>query len=293
MKKINYHTHTYRCGHAQGSEEEVVKSAINMGIEELGFSEHIPLPHYRKHLICSIPFIRSFSSIPSLVTSIIKNGPNMRMAYKDLENHLDILRTLENKYKDEIKIYKGFEAEGLPQYFDYYESLLYEHKVDYLILGHHFHKHCIESDYNGKDKMSKKDIYNYCNDIEKSLETHLFSYVAHPDLFLCGYKNFDQDAKTVSQRICYKAKELSVPLELNAGGIRSNKAYPNDHFWKIASQTGNDVIVGLDVHDPDHFNKDTYQRLLDYANKHDLNLVDHFTFLQGDFNKFQGEYDIR
>ncbi|MCD7840092.1 MAG: PHP domain-containing protein, partial [Erysipelotrichaceae bacterium] len=124
MKKINYHTHTYRCGHANGSEEDMIKAAIDMGIKELGFSEHVPLPHYRKHLIHSIPFIRSLASISSLITSIIKDGPDMRMPYKDLENHLDILRTLENTYKDQIKIYKGFEAEALPQYFDYYESLL-------------------------------------------------------------------------------------------------------------------------------------------------------------------------
>ena len=68
---------------------------------------------------------------------------------------------------------KGFEAEGLEEYFDYYQSLLYEHKVDYLILGHHFHKHCIHSDYYGKDHMKKKDIYQYCNDVEKALETGL------------------------------------------------------------------------------------------------------------------------
>ncbi|MCD7949636.1 MAG: histidinol-phosphatase [Erysipelotrichaceae bacterium] len=291
--KNNYHTHTYRCGHANGSEEDMVKAALAMGIEELGFSEHIPMPHYRQHLVCSIPFVRSLLGISSLITSIIKDGPNMRMPYKDLEDHLDILRTLENTYKDQIKIYKGFEAEGFPQYFDYYESLLYEHKVDYLILGHHFHRHCIESDYNGKDKMSKRDIYHYCNDIEKALDTNLFSYVAHPDLFLCGYKNFDQDAQTVTRRICIKAKELNIPLEINAGGLRSNKAYPNDNFWDIAAEIGNDVIIGLDAHDPEHFNNDIYKRLLDYAKIHHLHLIDQFTFLQGDFKKFQGEYDVR
>lgn len=98
--KNNYHTHTYRCGHANGSEEDMVKAALAMGIEELGFSEHIPMPHYRQHLVCSIPFVRSLLGISSLITSIIKDGPNMRMPYKDLEDHLDILRTLENTYKD-------------------------------------------------------------------------------------------------------------------------------------------------------------------------------------------------
>ena len=51
MKKVNYHTHTYRCGHANGNEEEMIQAAINMGIEDLGMCGHVPLPHYRKHLI--------------------------------------------------------------------------------------------------------------------------------------------------------------------------------------------------------------------------------------------------
>ena len=302
MKKTNFHTHTYRCGHANGSEEEMVCSAIKMGIEELGISEHVPLPHYRQHLLKSLVAIRGPRSFLSLVHAFIQNGPSMRMPYPDMENYLDKIKECQDKYQDQIKIYKGFEAEGLEEYFDYYQSLLYEHKVDYLILGHHFHKHCVHSDYYGKENMKKKDIYQYCNDVEKALETGLFSYLAHPDLFLIGYKEFDLDARTVSQRICEKAKELNIPLEVNAGGIRRGLrnvngemiyAYPNTHFWKIAGEVGNDVILGFDAHDPSDFNGAMYKQMLDFCKEHNLNVIDHFDFLQGHFEKFQGEYDIR
>ena len=300
MKKTNFHTHTYRCGHANGSEEEMVCSAIKMGIEELGISEHVPLPHYRQHLLKSLVAIRGPRSFLSLVHAFIQNGP--RMPYPDMENYLDKIKECQDKYQDQIRIYKGFEAEGLEEYFDYYQSLLYEHKVDYLILGHHFHKHCVHSDYYGKENMKKKDIYQYCNDVEKALETGLFSYLAHPDLFLIGYKEFDLDARTVSQRICEKAKELNIPLEVNAGGIRRGLrnvngemiyAYPNTHFWKIAGEVGNDVILGFDAHDPSDFNEAMYKQMLDFCKEHNLNVIDHFDFLQGHFEKFQGEYDIR
>ena len=39
----NFHTHTYRCGHATGSDEEYILSAIKFGIKELGFTDHIIL----------------------------------------------------------------------------------------------------------------------------------------------------------------------------------------------------------------------------------------------------------
>lgn len=302
MKKVNYHTHTYRCGHANGNEEDMVKYAIDMGIKELGISEHVPLPHYRKHLLQSIFAIRSIRSFASLCRAFIKNGPYMRMPYTDLEAYLEEIERCQKTYNGQITLYKGFEAEGLSEYFDYYQKLLYENKVDYLILGHHFHKHCIHSDYFGKDKMTKKDIYTYCNDVEKALDTKLFSYLAHPDLFLMGYKTFDLDAKTVSRRICEKAKECQIPLEINAGGMRKGLKningellylYPNAHFWDIASEVGNDVILGFDAHDPSDFNNAMYTQMLRFAKEHHLNVIDHFEFLKGDFHRFQAEYDIR
>ena len=302
MKKTNYHTHTYRCGHANGNEEDMIKAAIDMEMDELGMCGHVPLPHYRKHLIHAIPSLRSLRSLAGLIRAFIHNGPYMRMPYTQMEEHLEILRDSQKKYQDQLTIYKGFEAEGLEEYFDYYQTLLYEHKVDYLILGHHFHKYCIHDDYYGKAKMTKKDIYQYCNDVEKALETKLFSYLAHPDLFLIGYSQFDLDAQTVSRRICEKAKELNIPLEINAGGMRRGLherngeelyLYPNAHFWDIASEVGNDVVLGFDAHDPSDFNQAMYEQMMKFADDHHLHVIDHFEFLQGNFDKYQAEYDIR
>ena len=38
----NYHTHTARCGHAAGTEDEYVQQAIQSGLKILGFSDHTP-----------------------------------------------------------------------------------------------------------------------------------------------------------------------------------------------------------------------------------------------------------
>ncbi|MEG0366185.1 MAG: histidinol-phosphatase [Coprobacillus sp.] len=290
MKKVNFHTHTSRCGHANGTEEDMVKAAIEMKIEKLGFSEHVPLPNYRKHLIRSIPSVRSFQSVVSLLYSFIKNGPGMRMPYKQKEDYYRNILECQDEYKGQIQIYRGYEAEGISEYFEYYQSLLYSHEVDYLILGHHFNRYCIHNAYYGKPQLTKKEMYQYCNDVEKALETKLFSYLAHPDIFLVGYKEIDLDMKTVSRRICEKAKELNIPLELNAGGMRRGLVerkgemvylYPNTHFWKIASEVGNDVILGFDAHDPSDFNNGMYKQMKDFAKEHDLHVIDELEFLEG------------
>lgn len=40
--KTNYHTHTTRCMHATGNDEDYVLSAIKGGYRILGFSDHTP-----------------------------------------------------------------------------------------------------------------------------------------------------------------------------------------------------------------------------------------------------------
>ena len=40
----NYHTHTYRCGHAVGEDRQYVETAIERGLKVLGFSDHVPMP---------------------------------------------------------------------------------------------------------------------------------------------------------------------------------------------------------------------------------------------------------
>ena len=36
------HTHTFRCGHASGTEREYIENAIAAGFDTLGFSDHAP-----------------------------------------------------------------------------------------------------------------------------------------------------------------------------------------------------------------------------------------------------------
>ena len=45
--KVNFHTHTYRCKHAVGNEEDYVIEAINQNLTTLGMSDHGPYPDDR------------------------------------------------------------------------------------------------------------------------------------------------------------------------------------------------------------------------------------------------------
>ena len=44
MQNFNYHTHTYRCGHADDTmkDEDFVKEATDKGFKKIAFTDHAP-----------------------------------------------------------------------------------------------------------------------------------------------------------------------------------------------------------------------------------------------------------
>ena len=42
IMKANYHTHTARCMHAEGTEREYIEQALARRVQTLGFSDHAP-----------------------------------------------------------------------------------------------------------------------------------------------------------------------------------------------------------------------------------------------------------
>ena len=251
----NYHTHTSRCGHAIGTDEEYVQYAIEAGIKELGFSDHIPFKFVSQ--------------------------PGVRMDYDKLDEYISSINALKEKYKDKIKIYVGFEAEYYHEYHNYYLELL--KKVDYLICGQHFTLNEDKSlAYSGYLKDNKEAIVDYVNRVIEAIESGLFKYIAHPDFILIAYSNRDEFIEGQMRRICEAAEKHHIPLEYNLEGIKKQLThniiyqeafYPYDYFWKIASEYHLDVIIGADVHDPVDLTKDHDKYAREIVEKYRLHLV--------------------
>lgn len=234
--QYNYHTHTKRCHHASGSDEAYVKAAIENGYDVLGFADH-----------CAWRF----------ENPKFKSG--MRMREDEIYDYVSNIRFLQEKYKDKIKILLGYEVEYLEKYWPWMCETLEKFKFDYIILGHHFSGDEDGGTYNGGLKTPEQ-IRQYGDDVCKAMETNMLSYVAHPDLFMMGYINFDDVAKEVSLKIIRKSIETGVPIEYNLLGLSHSAnlgrtAYPHPEFWKLAGQEGATALIGVDAHDPKHLAK--------------------------------------
>jgi len=222
IMNYNFHTHTYRCHHASGTEEEYIKRAIENGITHMGFSDHVPL-------VCSDGF-ESYHRVP------------MAQA----EEYIATLRELREKYKDQLTLYIGFEAEYFPLYFDQMVEHVTGIGCEYLILGQHFlyGNHARGS---ASKTESEEDLNDYVNGVLTAIKSGYITYVAHPDMI--AYVGDEAVYRRAVETICNASKEYDVPLEINFLGIRDNRFYPHEEFWQIAGEIGSPVTFGFDAHD--------------------------------------------
>ena len=259
MMKYNYHTHTERCHHARGTDEQFVLTAIEAGFDEIGFADHSPWPYEGGFL------------------------SHIRMTPDELADYCNSIKALREKYKDKISIKLGLECEYFPKYFPWLKSKIAEYGIDYLICGHHF---CCDEPgrvYNG-NLTSHAELEDYKNDILAAMDSGMFSYIAHPDIFMKGYPVPDEKSEEVSRAIVKKAVETDTPLEYNLLGVKysteaGRHGYPHPQFWRIAGEYGARAVIGIDAHKPEAYGEaDFYEsqkaRLISYG----VTLTDKISF---------------
>lgn len=246
----NYHTHTSRCMHACGEDREYVEAAIESGIQILGFADHTPYP--------TNPDFRS----------------GMRMALDEADGYFQSIMDLRKEYNNDIKILAGVEAEYFPEHFHKLVEFMKDYPLDYMIMGHHFVPDEQHGMYVGCEFTDRGILEEYGNNVVEGIKTGKFAYVAHPDLPNYVGKDKKEAKAAVFNRICEAAKECNVPLEINMLGLTRGIQYPSDEFFEIAGQHGNDVIIGMDIHNPKHFGNDiAIGECVKMAERYKLNLL--------------------
>ncbi len=236
MQSFNYHTHTYRCGHAVGCAREYIESAIQAGFTTLGFSEHLGFKGW--------------------------DDKSERLNFDELDEYIAELKQLKEEYKDRIQIRIGCESE----YFEDAKEYLLEisKKVDYLICGQHNYDRQPHY-YDQYPYYQEEYIAIMAQQVCAGIEAGLFQYVAHPDYFLLGKQDFCEGYAQAIRKIAECCKEHDVVLEINLKGTKYGQReydgvgmsylYPNHHTFKIIGEVGCKVCFGYDAHHPNDLNR--------------------------------------
>jgi histidinol-phosphatase (PHP family) len=227
----NYHTHTYRCGHATGEVIDYAREASKQGLQVLGISDHTPWPDGR--------------------------WSDVRMTLEELPGYLKAIEEAQEKYP-ELTFLKALECEYIRDFHGFFQEL--KEDLDYLIGAVHFIRHRGEwlDVYGGV--QTKDELATYTDQLLLAMDSGLFSFMAHPDLFANSYLRWDEEAIACSRTIIEAAVSYGIPLEINGYGWRKptvdtpegrRPMYPWRSFWELAVQYPVGVIINSDAHQPE------------------------------------------
>jgi len=227
----DYHTHTPLCRHAKGEPTELAAQAIRVGLEEMGFSDHNPMPE--------------------------DDFDNWRMRAADLEEYVSKVEQARREHPG-LTIKLALEVDYLPGYEDWIRHLATRHQWDYLIGSVHYlstgwaidHPEQI-SEWKRHDPL---EVWTaYCDHLTKAAQSGLFDIIGHADLCkkFCFYPQGNYAA--LFKGFLRAAKDHGLAIELNTAGLRKDcrEIYPSPAILRMAAQERVPITFGSDAHAPE------------------------------------------
>ena len=242
MQLFNLHTHSI-FSDGKSTPEEVVVEAVRQGLNVLGFSDHSP-----------VPFENSFA---------IKDD--------NIQNYIDTIKALKEKYKDNIDVYCAMEMDFIPGTVKDFKKTKETLRLDYMIGSVHLVGNDIDRLWfidGSKYETYDEGLFNYFDgDIKKGvraffyqynemIETEEFDIVGHFDKIKMHNRGryFNEDEKWYRDYLMETLtliKEKSLIVEVNTRGLykkRSDDFYPSTWMLPIMHEMNIPVVISSDSH---------------------------------------------
>src|SRR5438093_426219 len=226
----DYHMHTPLCHHAVGEPTEYASQAVNLGLPEIGFSEHSPMPR--------------------------DDFDDWRMLLDDLKQYVEMVEKARRDHP-RLNIRIALEVDYLPGHEEWIRELAARHPWDYLIGAVHYVSDSWDLDNPKKiSEWKDRDPFEvwtaYFERLTKATASGLFETIAHADLCkkFCYYPA--QDCTPLFTRFLKTARQKGVALELNTAGLRKDckEIYPSHQIVRLAAQMGVPITFASDAHAP-------------------------------------------
>jgi histidinol-phosphatase (PHP family) len=222
--------HTPLCHHAVGEPVELAAQAVRVGLSEIGFSEHSPMPR--------------------------DDFDNWRMAASQLDAYVAAIETA-RRAQPTLTIKLALEVDFLPGGEAWVRDLAGRHPWDYFIGSVHYISNAWDidnparlSEWRNHDPM--KVWSEYFERLAQAAESGLFDIIGHADLCkkFCFYPR--EDCAPLYRRFVEAARRGGVAIELNTAGLRKEcrEIYPNRALLQLAAEAGVPITFGSDAHAP-------------------------------------------
>jgi len=232
---IDYHTHHVRCGHANGTLEEYVRRGVEIGLTQLGLSDHMPLLHVD----------------PATYYT------GMAMPMDELPRYVEECLYLKDKYKQDIDIRIGLEGDYIEGYEEQIERIVRAYPWDYVIGSVHFLGEWDISDFrqqHGWEGKQITDVYTqYYDAVQKAVKTGFYDYIGHLDVIKRFGQQPETDVAELERATVDVIKQHDLAIELNASGLRMPCAemFPSRRILEYCFEQGVPLTIGSDAHQPE------------------------------------------
>lgn len=245
MIPINdYHMHTPLCGHAVGSPDEYARTAVKVGLEEIGFSDHAPFVHMV--------------------------DPGVTMNESQLPEYYKMIEEVQHKYKNELRIKIAIEADFIPGYEEKTQVILNDYPYDYVLGSVHFIKDWGFDDPSQRKQWDQQDVNavykDYYELLRQCAKSGMYDIMAHCDLVKKFGHQPTVDLTDEIRQTAQVFKETGVAIEINTSGWRKpcKEQYPARHCLEIYAAHQIPLTFGSDAHDPNDVGAD-FNRALELA----------------------------
>lgn len=234
---VDYHTHTLLCKHAEGNAEEYVLRAIELGFNEIGCSEHIPMPggFDEKHRMS----LEEYASI-----------------YVPQVSHL------REQYKGRINVRRGIEADFFPGTEDWVRGFIAENDFDYVIGSVHFLGTWGFDDIVFVHQYDERDVdavyEQYFRAVGRSASSGMFDIIAHCDLVKKFGHRPTKNLRDLAWESLKEIRKAGMCVEINTSGLRKpvREVYPSESLLEMIRELGIPLTLGSDAHAPGDVGRD-------------------------------------
>ncbi|HVU28046.1 MAG TPA: histidinol-phosphatase HisJ [Verrucomicrobiae bacterium] len=226
----DYHMHTPLCRHATGEPDDYAQHAVEIGLTEIGFSDHSPMRQ--------------------------DDFDNWRMRFDQLDEYVEKVRAAQ-KHFPQLQIRLALEVDYIPGHEDWIRELAAWHPWDYFIGSVHYVSDSWAID--DPQKLSEwkhrdaREVWQiYFERLAKAAESKLFEIIGHADLpKKFGHRPPENCAK-LYEPFLDAAKKSGCAIELNTAGLRKDckEIYPSREILQRAFEKGVPITFGSDAHAP-------------------------------------------
>lgn len=230
----DYHIHTSRCGHAGGASRDFVLRAIERGLGEIAFTDHIPLYF-----------------LPEA-----ERDPLLAMREEDFDGYVQEVRALQSEFRGQIEIRLGLEADYAEGYEEILKAWLRRVEFD-LVLGS---VHWVAGDWIDApgsaarfEREGTERLYaEYYRLLVKAARTRLFDVLTHFDLPKKHGHRPTHPLEKAEQEAIAAAKESGCAVEISSAGLRKpvGELYPEPRLLRKIVAAGVPVVFASDAHAP-------------------------------------------